>query len=720
MKLRFNSFFWAQLLLVPLIVFSSFSGCEGEEDEDVILDIPATDDDDTPSNPQSQAGYYLIPKEQLDGWDEGIFYSNEDGTEHPYYIVSKTDSVGDIIVCLNETENTDADRAVIFHFSKDGDVLKASFPGYSFEAQSGEDDVYFTVYNDKHEALGGFTVPYESTGISVTDSASRTRSPFFNSKGEFSVSKTLNFGKFVAGAADVIGERLQAIYNLDQGDYGSLLSDLLTGAMVVPLAKTFLGKLILPIAVQQLMEYLYEMAKGIYMGTAGIEVTSVKRTSSTTISVDGKILDIESIPLLLITVEDGVTKYEENIVKYGIAVGKNEFPGYYLNNNCSELRDVSMDDEEFSFTFYMEETLGEVFYFRPFLIPEFKMKGEDDLLPNPYTCIRYGKAKKFMDMCVELSNFKQLSCEREGGKYNVQFTIDGKIPGLFDNLATWGFDVKSKTGSYESRHYANKSTESYIPPTEKSFTCNISFTESDIETIGGEKLADVIITPFVSFRNSLPPMEFYEAQNYTVTITTGLCPDDNHPHAIDLGLPSGTKWACCNVGNSSFFEGTGGYYAWGETEEKSRYYWGDYKYWSDRNGNSIVEAYEVQNLGSDISGTQYDAARANWGGSWRLPTKAECQELVDKCTGIWTTQDIYIGCKVTGPNGNSIFLPAVCSLIDGTPFDDGRGGGGNYWTSTPHESNTKRAYFLRFYLHSGLFVSEYDRNYGQSVRPVTE
>lgn len=666
MKLRFNSFFWAQLLLVPLIVFSSFSGCEGEEDEDVILDIPATDDDDTPSNPQSQAGYYLIPEESLVGWDEGIFYSNEDGTEHPYYIVSKTDSVGDIIVCLNETENTDAERAVIFHFSKDGDVLKASFPGYSFEAQSGEDDVYFIVYNDKHEALGGFTVPYESTGISVTDSASRTRSPFFNSKGEFSVSKTLNFGKFVAGAAEVIGERLQAIYNLDQGDYGALLSDFLTGAMVVPFAKTFLGKLILPIAVQQLMENLYEMAKEIYMGTAGIEITSVKRTSSTTISVDGKILDIESIPLLLITVEDGVTKYEENIVKYGIAVGKNEFPGYYLNNNCSELRDVSMDDEEFSFTFYMEETPGEGFYFRPFLIPEFKVKGEDDLLPDPYTCIRYGKAKKFMDMCVELSNFMQLSCEREGGKYNVQFTIDGKIPGLFDDLATWGFDVKSKTGSYESRHYANKSTESYIPPTEKSFTCNISFTESDIETIGGEKLADVIITPFVSFRNSLPPMEFYEEQNYTVTITTGLCPDDNHPHAIDLGLPSGTKWACCNVGASSPEE-CGGYYAWGETEEKEYYDITSYKYaYLNPNPTYYDDMYIFVNIGTNISGTEYDVAHLKWGNGYCIPTADQIEELQMNCKhGYFESYRGVEGYYYTASNGNRIFIPVSGHGPDG-------------------------------------------------------
>ncbi len=85
------------------------------------------------------------------------------------------------------------------------------------------------------------------------------------------------------------------------------------------------------------------------------------------------------------------------------------------------------------------------------------------------------------------------------------------------------------------------------------------------------------------------------------------CPDGNHPHMIDLGLPSGTKWACCNVGASKP-EDYGNYYAWGETQPKSVYDEDTYAYY--QNGSYV-------NIGSDIAGTGYDAATANWGAPWR-------------------------------------------------------------------------------------------------------
>ena len=102
------------------------------------------------------------------------------------------------------------------------------------------------------------------------------------------------------------------------------------------------------------------------------------------------------------------------------------------------------------------------------------------------------------------------------------------------------------------------------------------------------------------------------------------CPDSNHPHAIDLGLPSGTKWACCNVGATSPEE-YGGYYAWGETSEKSKYYWTSYLYYDREN-------YGFKNIGSDIACTQYDIAHVHMGGSWRMPSYNQQKELIDKCT----------------------------------------------------------------------------------------
>ena len=86
------------------------------------------------------------------------------------------------------------------------------------------------------------------------------------------------------------------------------------------------------------------------------------------------------------------------------------------------------------------------------------------------------------------------------------------------------------------------------------------------------------------------------------------CPDDNHPHAIDLGLPSGTKWACCNVGTTTP-EGYGGYYAWGETEEKEIYDWTTYIHCD----GSMETCHD---LGSDIAGSEYDVAHVQWGSNF--------------------------------------------------------------------------------------------------------
>ena len=96
-----------------------------------------------------------------------------------------------------------------------------------------------------------------------------------------------------------------------------------------------------------------------------------------------------------------------------------------------------------------------------------------------------------------------------------------------------------------------------------------------------------------------------------------------HPHMIDLGLPSGTKWACCNVGAIKP-EDYGDFYAWGETEIKSYYYWNTYI-----NCSGSLETCHF--IGNDISCTKYDVAHVKWGGTWVMPSEAQLDELLNKC-----------------------------------------------------------------------------------------
>lgn len=192
----------------------------------------------------------------------------------------------------------------------------------------------------------------------------------------------------------------------------------------------------------------------------------------------------------------------------------------------------------------------------------------------------------------------------------------------------------------------------------------------------------------------------------TAPVTSLTCPDDHHPHMIDLGLPSGTKWACCNVGADTP-EGFGDYFAWGETEEKSEYSRETYRYCNFTN-----RRWHWENLGSDIAGTDYDAATANWGAPWRMPTLEQIDELLNDCTVEKTTQNEVNGLKFVGPSGRSIFLPdAGYKLDEDLSWHRAESG---IWSSTYSGRADEFATFLGF--ESARYYDS--RCKGRSVRPV--
>jgi uncharacterized protein (TIGR02145 family) len=189
---------------------------------------------------------------------------------------------------------------------------------------------------------------------------------------------------------------------------------------------------------------------------------------------------------------------------------------------------------------------------------------------------------------------------------------------------------------------------------------------------------------------------------------------------VDLGLPSGTLWATCNVGATTP-EGYGNYYAWGETTTKSTYNWSTYRYC---NGSSTTltkycssSTYGNNGFTDNLTTLQLsdDAARANWGGDWRMPTKAEWEELKNNTTVTWTTQNGVYGRKFTASNGNSLFLPAAGCRNDGSLYY--AGSSGYYWSSSLDTDNPSYAWGLTF--SSGYcYMDYYSRYCGQSVRAV--
>ena len=182
---------------------------------------------------------------------------------------------------------------------------------------------------------------------------------------------------------------------------------------------------------------------------------------------------------------------------------------------------------------------------------------------------------------------------------------------------------------------------------------------------------------------------------------------------VDLGLS--VKWATCNVGASSPSD-YGGYYAWGETSTKSRYDWDNCFDCLDSTGDSWG-TYKIGGQTRITPSSGHDTARENWGGTWRMPTDAENEELCSKCKWTWTSKNGHNGFTVTGPNGNSIFLPAA-GCRNGADSDY-VGEVGLYWLSTLNSSDSGIARIL-YFDSSVRYTSGGYRVYGRSVRPVTD
>ena len=189
---------------------------------------------------------------------------------------------------------------------------------------------------------------------------------------------------------------------------------------------------------------------------------------------------------------------------------------------------------------------------------------------------------------------------------------------------------------------------------------------------------------------------------------------------VDLGLPSGTLWATCNVGATSP-EDYGDYFAWGETEPKDSYAWSTYQY-CNGSYNTLTKycnksSYGFNGFTDDLTTLQPDddAATTNWGSDWRMPTQAEFQELLDNTTLTWTQQNGVNGRLFTASNGNSLFLPAA-GYRGSSSFNDA-GSCGDYWSSSFNSDYPGDAWRLHF--SAGNYgMNRSSRYYGQSVRPV--
>ena len=198
------------------------------------------------------------------------------------------------------------------------------------------------------------------------------------------------------------------------------------------------------------------------------------------------------------------------------------------------------------------------------------------------------------------------------------------------------------------------------------------------------------------------------------------CPDGNHPHMIDLGLPSATKWACCNIGANSPAE-CGDHFAWGETTPKSIFRTNNYKWFIGGDSHNITKYCCNSNYGTVDGRTELeledDAAFVHWGAEWHMPSLSQLFELLNNCTSEWAKVNGMGGCLFKSKtNDSAIFLPLPGWRPDGLGLD----AVGNYWSHHyDYDTWPHLAYILCIkYGNTGAYGAYLPRHYGANVRAV--
>ncbi len=232
---------------------------------------------------------------------------------------------------------------------------------------------------------------------------------------------------------------------------------------------------------------------------------------------------------------------------------------------------------------------------------------------------------------------------------------------------------------------------------------SITFAESGLNHSSGNGVKDSETSPsmLVYQSSALLPLSFPIASIEWMDFTT--VPAAEFYPSIDLGLS--VRWASFNIG-ATHPEEYGDYFAWGETAIKKDYSEATYTYYNNSTGYQLI--------GTNICGTDFDAAHHAWGGQWRLPTRSEIAELTSKCS--WTPETLngVKGYRVTGSNGNSIFLPAA-GYKDGMETKEASIGG-YYWSGNINRDMTSAAYTLNFKGYDSQWSA--NRSFGFTVRAV--
>lgn len=595
-------------------------------------------------------GLYALDESEIDDWDEGFIYYSPESSSASIYILSKVLKT-ERFIYINTLDNITNDGFNV-SINQNGKISNIIYRNTMYNVSYQGNYIVLSSYNG---ITGDITVPI--TNHSIDARASRS-SPSWWSGAEF-VTNLIDI--FQNGGA------------LANGEYAKFLVALSTDQLISTLKLGAKGNVLTWIGIELANRAFFAAAKGVlYHGS--IPILSQERENNT--------ITLKLSP-------NNIDATERTYVGISILVNNAKIPSYTVYDKRSNLIAVTPGISEYKFDIDFS-ALGH-YEIRPFLISHSIIQDYDVEFVREWF-VQYGEPQEYSFPDIHVLSVQKKICgaiSDDEVAFGIESTVFIENPLLVDKVA-----VKIVNSDYEL------GTFSVVPSNNNEIilTAQGKIPSENFKEHGETTL---IISPYAESGDDIVFGKHYE---YVLSLTD-ICPDDHHPHAIDLGLPSGTRWCCCNVG-AVRPEAYGGYYAWGETSEKSVYNWETYAYGSSRD--------DCASLGADISGTQYDVAHVRMGVPWVMPSKEQQEELRKYCTQEWTSVNGVNGILVTGPNGGQIFLPAGgwycwCGLINA-------GSLGFYWSST-QGPDFDNAYSLNFL--SGDWGWSVDYRYeGHSVRAV--
>ncbi len=633
-----------------LLIFSVFCSCNNTDDLIADEDI-------------SMPGLYEIDSSELGDWDNGFIQYIETEPEKSAYVLSKQ---------INE------EKVIYFNYLK-GDISNGITIYVRENNRLGDilyKDILYTVeYTEETLTLyprkeGETPIVISCTQLNIPITHSRAGGNAWWSAGEL--------------VTNIIGI-FQNGEKLTNGDYANLIIALSTDQLISMLKLGAKGNVLTWIGIELANRGVFATLKAMYYnGSIPILEESRDGNKIYVTLAPNNIKDTET-PVFL-----GLSILENPVVSDGII----RTPTYTNYDKRTSLVKVSSSKNRYEIVYEFPEVGN--YDIVPFLIPQSIIQEFQTEFVREWF-VQYGNVQSYSYPTIEVVNVEKELCgliSDDEVVFRLGVSIKIEEPEVLSNLGLKVVDSE----------YNNE-----IANTVKSV-----FTESneiDLKVEGRlsiEKFDESGKTLLNLFPYSENGGKFVYGKVYGYNLSISeFCLDSHHPHMIDLGLPSGKMWSCCNVGASSP-EQYGGYYAWGETEEKSVYDYDTYKYYNSNTG--------YINIGSNISGTQYDVAHVKWGNGWRMPTKDEIQELYNKCKFEGYTYNGVRGCKVTGPNGNSIFLPCAGNRVGTSLY--GAGVFGFYWSGSLGEYGSYGAWGLYVRDDGYHYVYGSARGYGHSGRPV--